>query len=777
MAKAKKSDPLRSKISVREKVKELGGLFFFLAAMFVFISLVTYDAGDVSEIRYPQNAPMANKGGVIGAHLSHALLSSLGLSAYVLAFFIGFWSFKVFFRRKLDGIAMKISAVAVSVFAAATFLSLQPVFGADTFGLAGTAPGLGGVYGKAFELSLTGHLGSAGAWLAVLLALAVSLVLSTDWMIYAGAQKAGHAVLVALGRVRQHYSVEERAQRRAMAQKTELSRAQAELSRRVAAVPVAAPAKPMLAPLPAAPVRRSTPSLPKAAPRVAVDPLKAAAAAFDAKKIRPYEQPPVDLFDPKVEEIHGLSEKDVKDRMQVLESALAEYGIEGRVVHYEVGPSVTTYEIELASGQAIHRVTAHQEEIQMRLATLAVRVVAPLPGKGTVGIEVPNPYPRTVRIREFLDRGYTELRKIPLPMILGKTNGGEAILRSLTDLPHLLIAGTTGSGKSVCLKSIITSLVVSMSWDEMKLILIDPKQVELSAFTDIPHLWTPVVLDAKKAALVLDWLVKEMDERYALLNRVNVTSVDRFNRLGAEKVRERLEENEVPEEEIEAFPTHLPYIVAVIDELADLMLSGRKEVEHSIVRLSQKARAIGIHLVVATQRPSTDVITGLIRSNMPSRISFRVPSQIESRIILDRKGAERLLGKGDMLVKMIDWVEPQRGQCTFLSEEEIRSLVKHLRSKGKPEYHQELLELKTVGDSEGTCDDDLFEDAVELVLREGRGSTSLIQRAFSVGYSRAARLIDAMAKMGFVGPYNGSNAREVILTQEQWEARKKNNAR
>jgi S-DNA-T family DNA segregation ATPase FtsK/SpoIIIE len=277
------------------------------------------------------------------------------------------------------------------------------------------------------------------------------------------------------------------------------------------------------------------------------------------------------------------------------------------------------------------------------------------------------------------------------------------------------------------------------------------------------------VTESKKAGLVLDWLVKEMDDRYRTLNRVGATSIDKFNKLGERKIKERLAEAAVPAEEADQFPTHMPYIVAVIDELADLMMTGRKEVEMSIVRLAQKARAIGIHLVVATQRPSTDVITGLIRSNMPSRIAFRVPSQVESRIIMDRKGAERLLGKGDMLVKMIDSFEPARGQCTFVSDEEIRTLVKWLRSKGKPEYHQELIEMKTMAEAEGTCEDDLFEEAVELVLKEGRGSTSLIQRAFSVGYSRAARLVDAMSKMGILGPYNGSNAREVLLSLEQWQ--------
>ncbi|HXX93742.1 MAG TPA: DNA translocase FtsK, partial [Planctomycetota bacterium] len=744
MAK-KATDPLASRVPVREKVKELGGLFFFLCAMFVFISLVSYDPGDIREIKYPPNHPVLNKGGAIGARVAYGLLSGFGLAAYLLAFFTGFWSFVVFFRRKLQGLWVKLVAVGVSVFAAATLLSLQGVIPQGAFGMAGTAPALGGNYGKAFEILLAGHLGIAGAWLAVLLALAVSLVLSTDWMIYVGILSAARGAKALLGRILHHYSAEERSKRALAARELAMARAKQELARRVQAapptvkapepaklappVPAAVPAPRAAAPVPAllppAPTLRLTPqdhavhvaSAPtpavKAAPKAEIgSTIKAAAASYDHKKVGDYEQPPIDLFENKVEELHGISEKEIKERMLILESALAEYGIEGRVVNYEIGPAVTTYEVELAQGQHIHAVTARQEEITMRLATLAVRIVAPLPGKGTVGIEVPNPYPKAVRIREFLEKNYADLRKIPLPMVLGKTNGGDAIIRSLSELPHLLIGGTTGSGKSVCLKTIITSLVSSMSPQEMKLILIDPKQVELTSFADIPHLWAPVVVDGKKAGLVLDWLVKEMEERYGTLSRVNANSIGSFNKMGEKKIRERLAEAAVPIEEAQEFPTHMPYIVAVIDELADLMMTGRKEVESSIVRLAQKARAIGIHLVVATQRPSTDVITGMIRSNMPSRIAFRVPSQIESRIIMDRKGAERLLGKGDMLVKMIDAFEPVRGQCTFVSDDELRGLVKWLRTQGKPEYHQELLEIKTVGDAEGTCDDDLFEEAV-----------------------------------------------------------------
>jgi S-DNA-T family DNA segregation ATPase FtsK/SpoIIIE len=814
---AKKNEALASRVPVREKVKELGGLFFFLCTMFVFISLVSYDAGDIREVKYPPNAPLANKGGLIGARLAYAMLHGFGLASYLLVFFTGLWSFLVFFRRKLEGLTVKLVSVAVSVFAAATLLSLQGLLAPSAFGLAGTAPGLGGVYGKAFEILLVNHLGGAGAWLGVLLALGVSLILSTDWMLYVALSKVGGAMRAAGARVAHHYSAEERRRRQEAAERARMERAQAEMAQRVAqqeprkAAPVPAPASAPAPKLrltnqdrasaavqgPPAPIS----SMPPAAPRPASVPIAEApalqmippaalklpakpeapkvdsAAAFQkaatAHKHLPvgtYEQPSIDLFEAKVDDGVTVNEAELKQRMLQLESALSEYGIEGKVVNYEVGPAVTMYEVDLAAGQQINGVSARQDEFAMRLSVSSVRVVAPLPGKGTVGIEVPNSTPKAVRIREFLEKGMKELRKIALPMILGKANGGDPILRSLTDLPHLLIGGTTGSGKSVCLKTIITSLVSAMSPQEMKLILIDPKQVELTSFSDIPHLWAPVVTDGKKAGMVLDWLVKEMEERYGMLKRVGATSISAFNKMGERKIRERLAEAAVPQEEAALFPTHMPYIVSIIDELADLMMTGRKEVETSIVRLAQKARAIGIHLIVATQRPSTDVVTGLIRSNMPSRIAFRVPSQIESRIIMDKKGAERLLGRGDMLVKMIDSFEPVRGQCTFVSDEEIRGLVKWLREQGKPEYHQELVELKSVGEAEGSAEDELFDEAVEIILREGRGSTSLLQRALSIGYSRAARLVDAMTKMGILSGFNGSNAREVQITLEQWQA-------
>jgi len=730
-------------VSAREKMKEVGGLFFILCALFVFLSLVSFDSGDVAGAKYPANDPVANKGGKIGAAFAFFLYSNFGWSAFLLVLFAGFWSFKVFFRREIAGLPVKLVAVVVSLLAASTLLSLQKI----ASGLASIAPGPGGIYGRALEILLRENLGGAGAWLAVLLALAVSLILSTDWLLYQGTARLATWTWTRFRAIRWPKPIEPR---------VEAARA-IEAEKRALSVPMSAPLRPVPPPPPMRP---------------APDPFRVAAAA-EHKKAGPYEQPPIDLFESRVERIHGISEKDIKDRIQVIESTLREFSINARVVTYEIGPAVTTYELVLGEGQQISSIMSRQEEISMRLAVPPVRIVGPIPGKGTVGVEVPNPFPDTVRLREFLDRNYADLRKIALPVVLGKTNAGDPLVKSLAEMPHLLIAGATGSGKSVCLKSIITSLVVSMSWDEMKLLLIDPKMVELTAFAEIPHLWAPVVTDNKKAALVLDWLVKEMDERYMILNKVGVTGIEKFNKLGRAKIEERLTEAGLPEDQIKGFPQYMPYIVTVIDELADLMMTARKEVEHSIIRLSQKARAIGIHLVVATQRPSTDVITGLIRSNMPARVGFKVASQIESRIILDRKGAERLLGKGDMLLVLPGSFDPVRAQCTFVSDEEIGGVVKFLRAKAKPEYHEQLVEIDAIEEIEGTDKDEYFDEAVQIVLEEQRGSTSLLQRRLSIGYTRAARLIDAMEKCGIVGAYSGSSARDILISMEQWEARKK----
>jgi DNA segregation ATPase FtsK/SpoIIIE, S-DNA-T family len=780
VAKKAKEGPAEAASPWREKLQELGALLFVLCAFFVFVSLVTYDPRDIPSIQHPPNDPVSNRGGLMGSRVAFGLLGHFGLAAYLVVFLVGFWSFLVFFRRRLAGLYVKLFAAVVAVFACSTLLSIQPVFGPRAFGWAGTMPGLGGIYGKGLELALTRDLGIAGTWLVVLLAFGVSIVLATDWMIYKGVAAAAKWLMSLKAR-------------RAPAAKVAAAPAPAKVvdaedeavegitrtvqeERRRSAEALAEPAPSVKLPSPGEDAKPAT--IDAAAPvvpaprREARNALKAAAESHHRPKLMPYEQPPIELFEEALESVNSMSEPEIRDRIGVIENTLREYEISAKCVHYEIGPATTTFELELAPGTTCSSVAQREAELTMKLAA-QVRVVAPIPNKTTVGIEVPNPTADIVRMRSFLEKGYRDLRKIPLPIVLGKTNSGEAIVKSLTAMPHLLIGGSTGSGKSVCLNTIITTLLVGMSWDEMKLILIDPKKVELAPFAEIPHLWAPVIDDARKAAQVLEWLLKEMEDRYGLLKGVQARNIDSFNKLGEKGVLERLKERGLSDEEAKLSPTFMPYIVVVIDEMANLMQTARKEVELSISTLAAKARAVGIHMICATQRPSTDVITGLIKANMPSRIGFRVASAIESRIILDSKGAERLLGKGDMLTLMAPTYQLQRGQCTFTSDDEIRGVVQFLRSKGKPVYHQELVQIDQASEAEGSMDDELFEDAVRVVLEEQRGSTSLLQRKLQVGYSRASRLIETMEAFGIVGKHNGSSAREILMTWEQWESRKK----
>ncbi|MDK1030585.1 MAG: FtsK/SpoIIIE domain-containing protein, partial [Planctomycetia bacterium] len=403
-------------------------------------------------------------------------------------------------------------------------------------------------------------------------------------------------------------------------------------------------------------------------------------------------------------------------------------------------------------------------------------VVAPLPGKGTVGIEVPNTDKDIVRLKEVMLESPDAAERLRLPLYLGKDASGAPIVKDLATMPHLLIAGTTGSGKSVCLNSIILSLLFTRRPDDVKFLLIDPKMVELSMYRKLPHLICPVINDMRKAEAVLDWLVMKMDERYTLLSQAGVRDIAGYNAVSREEIIERF--NPASPEEEARLVFHMPQIVVIVDELADLMMIAAKEVEHYITRLSQKSRAVGIHLVMATQRPSVDVLTGLIKSNMPIRISFQTTTRIDSRTILDSMGAEKLLGRGDMLFMEPGAPKLIRAQGTFISDEEVKRVIDFVTKKAAPEFQNELVKLKPKvkvgkkGDAGFASPDErdaLYDEAVQIVLDNERGSVSLLQRRMGIGYGRAARLIDYMAEDGIVGEYAGSQARETLLTLDEWE--------
>jgi S-DNA-T family DNA segregation ATPase FtsK/SpoIIIE len=479
-----------------------------------------------------------------------------------------------------------------------------------------------------------------------------------------------------------------------------------------------------------------------------------------------YQLPPMDLLDTFDDQMIEEDEEEIRQKSAILERTLSEFKVFANVVRVQRGPVITMYELALAAGTKVSRVESLADDLAIALKAPNVRIVAPIPGKSTVGIELPNTEREIVGLREMIDPADRKIAKMAIPLFLGKDTAGSRLIVDLAQAPHLLLAGATGSGKSVCVNSIICSILMTRTPHEVQLLLVDPKSVEFSDYARLPHLICPILTDMKKAAAVVQWACKKMDDRYSVLSRVGVRDIHAYNKLGKEEIVRRLDPEE--DAEIDDVPFYMPHIVIVIDELAELMMIAAKEVEGSIIRLSQKARAVGIHLICATQRPSVDVITGLIKANLPARIAFNVSSKVDSRTILDRNGAEVLMGRGDLLMLPPGSSRLVRAQGTYMSEDEVRRIVDFLSEQGGPQFKAELREYHAaVGTDSGS--DDLYDQAVHIVLETQRGSVSLLQRMLSIGYSRAARLVDMMAEAGIVGSYKGSQAREVMFTLDQWE--------
>jgi S-DNA-T family DNA segregation ATPase FtsK/SpoIIIE len=490
-----------------------------------------------------------------------------------------------------------------------------------------------------------------------------------------------------------------------------------------------------------------------------------------AESFEGYQFPSLDLLEDPETNYTSKMEAVVRKQAEQLEEALATYNIGGEVVAIESGPVVTLYSVQLEPGTKVAKVQSVSSDLARALRAQNIRIVPNMVGKTSVGIEVPNIYKERVRLKELMSGGQAE--GMVLPMFLGKDAAGEPLVADLTRMPHMLIAGTTGSGKSVCMNTIIMSWLYMKRPDELKLILVDPKMVELSQFQDVPHLMCPVVTETSKAAAILDWAVSLMEERYELLREAAVRNMAAYNRLGEDELYERFEAT--TESERARIPKKMPLIVFIIDELADLIMQ-HGDVERLIVRIAQKARAVGIHLMFATQRPQANVVTGLIKSNMPCRVSFKVASGMDSRIVLDHKGAELLLGQGDMLFMTPHSSELRRAQGTLVTDQEIRRVTKFLRGVAGPTFEPSLLTIRPEGEGEPGANlaerDPLFDEAVRLMIETGRGSVSLLQRRLGVGYSRASRLVDQMGLAGILGDHKGSVAREVLITQEEWEQMK-----
>jgi S-DNA-T family DNA segregation ATPase FtsK/SpoIIIE len=467
--------------------------------------------------------------------------------------------------------------------------------------------------------------------------------------------------------------------------------------------------------------------------------------------------PPLDLLDRHDPKQVAVEESELFELSRVLERTLADFGVAGKVSEVHPGPVITLFEYEPAPGVKVNQILNRQDDLALALRAQRIRIVAPIPGKAAVGIEIPNRVKATVSFREIIASSAFQQTRDALPFALGKDVAGVPFTASLERMPHLLIAGATGSGKSVCINALIMSLLLKRTPSELRFILIDPKMLELTPYNGIPHLRMPVVTDPKKAAQALRYCVKEMERRYQVLARHGARNIEAYNRLGLDPAS--------------AEDARLPYLVVVVDELADLMALLPAEIEEPIGRLAQMARAVGIHLILATQRPSVDVLTGVIKANFPSRIAFQVASRTDSRVILDMNGAESLLGHGDSLYLPAGKPEPYRIHGSYVSSEEIERVVAFLRAQGAPSPVEEAVLEQSVA-AGGEADDDLYDEAMRLVVLHQQASTSMLQRRLKVGYSRAARLLDLLEERGVVGPSEGAKGREVLVTEHDLEARR-----
>ncbi|MBI5779660.1 MAG: DNA translocase FtsK [Planctomycetes bacterium] len=743
----------------KRSIRPIIGVFLILLALFLEFSLITHSTTDNPAWHYNADKPVgfSNWGGTVGNFFATNLFLVFGIVAYLLAAMVGLWGIFLIWRRQISVLPLKILCLIIFIAAALSLAGLVTPAGFNS----GRMETLGGLTGAALAGFTIHTFGSIGSYLLALFVLGASIILATDWLAYDVGAKFGRIIYAMAARFIGFIN--------ALRQGIDRKHAQDKMIKQLTKSGVPAPVTTPMVSVedgdfgsdqdePGEDDDARISKIAETKPRVA--PVREPAKAREVM-VGNFKLPGLDLLEDPEAMPDSDNADEVKDRIVVIEGTLRNFGIEAKVVNIERGPVVTKYEIELAPGISVHKVAGMIDDLSIALKSPNVTVVAPIPGKSTVGIDVPNTYKGIVRLKELVTNN-----DFILPLCLGKDAAGTPVVRELDEMPHILIAGTTGSGKSICIDSGILSMLMKRTPDELKLLLIDPKMVELSAFKDIPHLISPVVTDMKRAPLILQWLVRTMDERYELLLRVGVKKISSYNQLTTDKIKERLsEEGEEPVD----VPNKLPYIVVVIDELADLMMAASDDVENAITRLAQKSRAVGIHLILATQRPSVDVITGLIKSNMPARIAFKVASKVDSRTILDRNGAERLLGKGDMLFLPPSSTDLIRAQCTFVSDKEIHNIVDFLKKQGSPVYDTELLELESKRDFENLEDDELFEDAVRVVLETQRGSVSLIQRRLNIGYSRAARLIEMMAKVGIVGGYKNSKAREVIMNLADWE--------
>lgn len=703
--------------------KWIKGLFLFAAASILILSLVSFSKEDFFLYTSPPHYPPANFIGIAGVYIAGSLIFLFGYAAYLIVIFLALLAIKKLGFLKTQGLAENTSTQIVSAIINISALSFLLAITNNTQAQFNSG-GLIGYTTASFSLKYLGNIGSY--------IIGTTLFVTTLFLL------EGEALLKLVESSKNNIIkvwnlIKEKKEKKDLMSKN----------------------KPQ-------PVKTKQKKF------------KKPSFTFNPKKQEPKKKTP---FQPKVKNpspvtgssqqtsqkyappnaslLHkpaSIDEKKVKENIKVnaanLENTLANFGIEARVVNVERGPVITCYELEPAPGIKITKISALSDDIALSLKSSNVRVVAPLPGKGTIGVEVPNDIKHTVFLREVIEDKKFAKNTSRLTLAIGKDAGGAPLIANLKEMPHLLIAGTTGSGKTVCVNSLISSILFKSKPTEVKFLLIDPKMVELAPFSEIPHLLAPVISNPKKAKGILKWATEEMEKRYSKLAEAGARNLDIYNSRKSKSER-------------------IPYIVIVVDELADLMAIAREDVETAILRLAQLARAVGIHLILATQRPSVDVVTGVIKANFPARISFKVASKMDSRTVLDVNGADKLLGKGDLLFIKPSLAKPIRAQSCYLADEEIENLVKSVKKQEAPQYDQEIMNIRKKPDI-NIEEDELTNQAIKIILETNQASASLLQRRLRIGYTRAARILDLMEQKGIVGPFQGSKARSILVDKNEY---------
>jgi len=753
---------------------EITGVILVFLALFGLVSVVSYQSTDPSFANVPPAGyRVRNFAGGAGAYFAQAVLWALGLAAFVLPFVLGYAALRAVLKGTSAHLLKRLGTITLGLLIVCPLLAL--IF--ESFPFRGSAVPAGGIVGKALFAFLESFLSMVGSFIFLLAALAAFLLFSTRWSLAKTLRFAKGAfdstaseVRIRVTdrqkakakdrmreKVRQKYAPEpepaqpdpkdERAARKAEKEaEKERERERRRLERE-------ARKPPRLAPPPPKPV-----APPQPAPLLFPD----------LGRKGDYQYPPFTLLEPG-RPAEKVNQAELLDKKRRIEEKLKEFGIEGEVREYHPGPIITTYEFFPAPGIKVAQVANLTEDLALALETESVRIQR-IPGKSSLGIEIPNDKRETIKLRDIIESAKFQDSPSKLTFALGKDVHGGVTVTDLAVMPHLLIAGSTGTGKSVALNALIASLMYKATPEEVKIVLIDPKRLEFTLYEDVPHLLCPVINDPKKAHVVLMDIVRKMEERYKKLQAVKVRNIDQYNTQMKQLLAEK--KGALTDEEKERLAP-LPYIVIIIDELAELMMVGAQEVEFFIGRLAQLARAVGIHLVMATQRPSIDVITGTIKNNFSCRIAFRVPSKVDSRIIIDTIGADKLLGMGDMLFLPPNFPRLVRLHCSFISIPEVRRLVKHVKSQGTPTYDTRILHVvkgdadHALGDDDGEKDE-LYEKAVETILNSGQASASYLQRRLKLGYARAARIIDQMEGEGLIGPSEGSKPREILVDRKEF---------